>query len=117
MSEPPRRVALATAILLILLPTPMPVGSPARRFFSGFDWSGLLVNVLLFLPLGYLLAGERFSPLAIAVIAIGFSGCVELLQGTVIPGRRGSPVDIASNFLGAMGGLRLQRLWEELSRR
>jgi VanZ family protein len=100
-----RRGPLVAVLLLIGLATLVPLGGAPPRFFRGFDWSDLLVNICLYLPLGLLLGREKLSPLAVAAIAVGLAGAIELLQGTVIPGRRGSPVDVAANFLGAMAGL------------
>jgi hypothetical protein len=37
-------------------------------------------------------------------MAIAASGTIELLQGFVVPGRRGSPADLALNVLGAIAG-------------
>jgi glycopeptide antibiotics resistance protein len=74
------------------------------RFFWGFDWSDLLVNLCLYLPLGLLLARAELAPFGIAMIALLCSGSIELLQATMIPGRR-SAVDLAVNFLGAMAGV------------
>src|SRR5258706_9166439 len=99
-----QRAGLAAVLLLIGAATLIPLGHVPPRFFWGFDWSDLLINVVLYLPLGVVLALEEVSPLGIALIAIGFSGAIELAQGLVIAGRRGSPVDVATNFLGAMAG-------------
>jgi VanZ family protein len=105
MHAPSRRVSLIVVLLVIGLATLVPLGGAPPRFFSGFDWSDLLVNLCLYLPLGFALAQQNSSPLGIAATALGLSGAIELLQGTVIVGRRGSPVDVAANFLGAMAGV------------
>jgi len=109
-----RRVELALVCLLICGATLLPLGTAPPRFFWGFDWSDLLVNVCLYLPLGVILASQEVSPLAIAGIALGLSGVIELAQGLVIAGRRGSPVDVATNFLGAMAGFAGYRLFLRL---
>ncbi len=114
MSFPRQRTALVAVLLLIGSATLLPLGHVPPRFFWGFDWSDLLVNVCLYLPLGVVLASQEVSPLGIAAFALGFSGAIELAQGLVISGRRGSPVDVATNFLGAMAGLAGYRFYLRL---
>jgi hypothetical protein len=105
MGFPRQRAEVAAVCLIICGATLLPLGHVPPRFFWGFDWSDLLVNLCLYLPLGVVLASQEVSPLAIAALALGLSGAIELAQGLVISGRRGSPVDVATNFLGAMAGL------------
>ena len=105
MSSRSQRAPLGIVLLVIALATLLPLGHAPPRFFWGFDWSDLLVNICLYLPLGVVLASQEVAPLGIAAIALGLSGAIELAQGLVIAGRRGSPVDVATNFLGAMAGL------------
>lgn len=64
-----------------------------------------LLNVLLFLPLGFggRLAG--FRPLAVIGSGAALSAAIELLQLRVIPGRDASLLDVISNSLGTTAGL------------
>jgi VanZ family protein len=105
-----RRGPFVAVLLLIGLATLVPLGEAPPRFFWGFEWSDVLVNLVLYLPLGVVLGRDKLSPLAVAGIALGLSGAIELLQGLAIPGRRGGQVDVATNFLGAMAGLACYRV-------
>lgn len=102
---------LAVILLATLLPgsSPAPPGSWPRflavspqRFLSD-----AIQNVLLFLPLG-LGIGLRGRPTVAWLSLCGaLSLTVELLQGTLIPGRTASLADIATNVTGAALGLLL----------
>lgn len=105
MNKLARPWPLVAVVLLIAVATLVPVGVGPPRFFWGFDWSDLVVNLGLYLPLGLLLARAELPTLRISAIAILLSVSIELLQATVIPGRRGSPVDGAVNLLGALAGM------------
>lgn len=77
------------------------------RYWTVFD---LVVNVLAYIPLGYLLAlalsrhtGRLLPALLGAVLAAGISFAVEALQ-TWLPTRVASNLDLACNTLGALLG-------------
>jgi hypothetical protein len=69
----------------------------------------LVLNTLLFVPLGIGLAGLRWSlALAIAVGA-GVSLAIETLQATILTGRHGTVGDVAANTLGTLAGFAMAR--------
>jgi VanZ family protein len=109
MSTLSHRWALAATLLIIGLATLVPLGGAPPQQAWHFEWSDFLVNLCLYLPLGVLLAREDVKLVRIALIALLLSGTVELLQATVIAGRRGSPADVLSNVAGALAGLALYR--------
>lgn len=64
----------------------------------------LLLNVLLFLPLG-VAARALGWPARRTVLALGcISGAIELTQGNLLPGRAGSLGDVIANSCGAIIG-------------
>jgi VanZ family protein len=113
---------LATAwlgylILVTLLVTlaPYEFREPNRLVISlGINVEDVLANILLFVPLGFLTRltlGPKLGNLAI-VFALGvvLSGLIETSQ-VFLPGRFPSPVDVATNSLGAfLGGLLLESI-------
>lgn len=96
--------------LLTLWPVPAQAPlSAATPFFclpcgeSGL--SDLLLNVVLFLPLGGGLRRSGMRLGKVTLVAAGISLLIELLQLTVIPGRDTSAADIVTNSVGAgLGG-------------
>jgi VanZ family protein len=77
----------------------------------------LLLNVMLFAPLGALVHHSRRRSrslvsmmIAAGVLAVFVSGTIEFLQ-RFLPGRESSMVDAAANILGAPLGVALDRLW------
>jgi len=106
---------LAFTVLVILVATLRPTGwSPVARWqtcvicgeYGGTD---LLRNVLLFLPLGFLLHRRtRFGVAGPLLVAAALSGAIESLQW-LIPGRTTSLTDLAANTAGAAIGLALAR--------
>ena len=103
------RFALLAPLLLIALATLIPLGSAPSRVSLWLEWSDLLVNLALFLPLGLALASQPTPLGRVALLALAMSTAIELLQATLIPGRRGSPVDILANTAGALAGALLYR--------
>ena len=104
--QPSRRpVAVALGLIVVLCLTPSAEEEVAFRLClicEGQGLSDVVLNVLLYVPLGFALRhGGASLP---RVIAAGFlvSLGVEALQ-LVIPGRFTSPADLAANTLG--GGL------------
>lgn len=107
-----RSVIACLAIIGLLTLWPVPAQAPlsaATAFFcfpcgdSGL--SDLLLNVVLFLPLGLALGVSGMRTGRVLLIGAGISLVIELLQLTVIPGRDSSAADIVTNALGAaLGG-------------
>jgi VanZ family protein len=66
-------------------------------------------NVVLFVPAGLLLraALPRARPIAVWLVCVAVSAGTELAQALVVPGRDASPVDVATNALGAGLGVLL----------
>lgn len=79
------------------------------RYWTVFD---LLSNVLVYLPLGFLLTlalhrlpGRWFRPIVALLLGIGLSFCLESIQ-TWLPSRVASNLDLGCNSLGtALGAL------------
>jgi hypothetical protein len=98
---------LAAAICIIVIATLIPRhGSPAPSFFCltcdekwGVD---VILNLSLFVPLGFALYWLELPPARIAVIAFGCSSVIEFLQWSVVPGRDPSIRDILANGTGAV---------------
>jgi len=74
----------------------------------------LLLNILLFVPLGAALGlyGARFR--GAAVFALSCTCLIEALQFFAVPGRYASARDIIANFSGALFGYALARNWRIL---
>ncbi|MCL6481447.1 MAG: VanZ family protein [Firmicutes bacterium] len=116
------RTLLCCAILIILLATLLPFSfqpyDPAqtvRQFESrfsmgGWDWLGLLANVILFFPFGFgawMGLRDRYRHrvrlAAVGVLGSGLSAVCELLQ-LFLPGRLTSLLDLVANTVGALLG-------------
>jgi len=97
-------VALILTALLIALATLVPLGVAAPRFQWRLEIPDVLVNLALYFPLGLLLAKRGWGTGKVAACAGVISAIVELLQGTLIAGRRGSPADVVVNLVGAALG-------------
>lgn len=95
---------MAAALLLILLATLIPIGAAPPRFETRLDPADVLVNLALFVPLGYALIRSGRRRMRVLLAALALSGSIELLQGLLIPGRRGSGADVALNAAGAVAG-------------
>jgi hypothetical protein len=114
-----RRLALASVAAGIATVTLIPVqagwglprhGSLAAAFafgYNSFSWFDAVQNVVLFLPLGYLIAaghrGAARSPWRAGAAGLAFSAAIECAQ-CALPGRFASIWDIAFNALGAALG-------------
>lgn len=121
MSNPPRRrrlvgiclaVYVATVALVVLSPISYSTivhaithWLDATLHVGGFGsgWVEFLANVVMFLPLGFLLALLFRRPWHGVMLALGLSIVVELAQ-IVIPSRQPSLRDILANALGAALG-------------
>jgi hypothetical protein len=117
LSKPWRRtflVALPVALILATTATPSegtgrdtplscllcpPVGQRA-----GVDF---MLNVLLYIPLGFALTRARTPPLAALLAAGLLSAAIEALQLEIIDGRIASTLDVVTNVLGAGLGILL----------
>jgi VanZ family protein len=76
----------------------------SRRGRPDISTPDVLSNVLLFLPLGLLIAaGRRRALVAAGALAGGLAIAIETGQ-LFAPGRTASPVDVAANVLGALAG-------------
>ncbi len=65
-----------------------------------------LLNIVLFVPLGALLATlVRRRRVAVIGLAWLVSLTIEIVQGTLLPGRTSSALDVAANTLGAVVGV------------
>src|SRR3954471_7762674 len=101
-------MVLACALLLIAFATlwPMP-GEPEIRGFcmlcGGRGTADLLLNVVLFMPLGVALAPRGHSRNRIFLLALLLSTAIELIQ-FFIPGRDPSVSDVVANTCGAVLG-------------
>ena len=110
---------VAAIALATLVPLPGQATASADSAFFCFPCGeiggvDIIVNILLFLPLGLglRLLGLRWS--VSAVIAATVSGTVELLQATVIAGRDAAFSDIVSNSIGGGLGAALGVFWWQL---
>lgn len=108
-------IALAT-----LIPLPDQATASAETALFCFPCGEIgavdvVVNILLFLPLGLglRLVGIRWG--RAVLIAALVSGLVEFLQGTVIPGRDAAFSDIGSNSIGGALGVSLGGIFWRLT--
>ena len=80
---------------------------PSRSFFERTNIRQMLLNVALFVPMGYFLSnlfrGKRLVPL---IISVGASVCVELIQYVTCRGTT-DVNDLITNTLGAVLGIGL----------
>lgn len=95
------------AVLAITL-TPFQLRWPRDIVLAGFSGAfDLSVNVALFLPLGFFFGLGTFAPrrpvLGATLVGLGFSLFIETAQ-LFVEGRHTSPLDLATNTLGALLG-------------
>ena len=110
------RLALAllgyfTFVTLVITLSPFDFGWRRLRISTGVNPTDLVLNVALFLPIGFLLRSlgatrTRFGWRAV-LVAFGFSAAIETAQ-VFIPGRYVSPSDIIANTAGAWIGVWLR---------
>ena len=74
----------------------------------------LLLNILLFVPLGVGLGLYGLRPRRAVFLALSCTCVIEALQLFVVPGRHASFRDILANFAGALTGYLLSRHWSIL---
>ncbi len=101
---------------LTLLPQPRAITAvPSPRFvldwghFAGID---ILLNIMLFIPIGVGLRLTGYSRRSAVAIAATLSGVIELLQVSVVAGRDSSVRDFLINTLGALIGVLLADGWK-----
>jgi hypothetical protein len=99
-----QRWRLPAALAFIALATLLPIGSAPPRWDNQLDLADAIVNIALFLPLGLLLERDGWRGTNIMLLALAVSFAIEILQGSLIPGRRGSALDVAFNLAGAGAG-------------
>ncbi|HYD53077.1 MAG TPA: VanZ family protein [Gemmatimonadaceae bacterium] len=95
---------LALVVISTLLPVPAPARQPSALCITCGGAVDLILNVLLFVPLGLGLGlrGTRQGR-AMAVLAL-LPFVIEVLQATVIGGRHASVRDLVTNTLGGWAG-------------
>jgi len=102
-------ILAAVAVVVVATLTPQPGRSPGADFFDPLrpgsvnQWRDIAQNVLLYFPLGGLLAIRGRSGLRTVLTAAGLSLATELIQ-LVVPGRDPSARDVVTNSLGALAG-------------
>ena len=118
---PALRWALFSYIVLITLVItlfPFRFQLPERIHFLWFGgWSDSLLNVLFFLPLGFLykLIRPRDPTLRVVALGLGLSCTIEVAQ-IFLAERFPSPMDVLTNGTGAwLGALLLERAQRQLS--
>ena len=87
------------------------LASPSRTFYMGWGyWKDFLINVLGFLPLGFILSawGRRFLPASRAALCAATAGClislmIEILQSH-LPTRHSDLTDVLTNTFGGCAG-------------
>jgi len=99
-----QRWHLPAALAFVSMATLVPIGSAPPRFDSRLDLADALVNIALFFPLGLILERSGWRRSRVLLLALTLSVAIELLQGFLIAGRRGSALDVACNLAGALTG-------------
>ena len=108
----PLLVVTAVVLLLTLVPRSAPAEAvPTFCILCGaYGTSDFLLNVLMYVPLGYF-AARKFRNSSRALIAvISMTVAVELLQ-ILIPGRHPTLGDVAANTLGGSLGIWMVHAW------
>lgn len=97
-------MALVLIAGFTLLPEPggMPTRAPLCIVCGERGGTGMLLNMLLFAPLGAGLAALGLRPGRVLLLGLLTSSVVELLQLTVVPGRDPAIGDVVNNGLGAL---------------
>ena len=118
MTRVARWTPCVVALCLIAVATLLPVTGdlsaaltpPWFQAWGDFGLADAVVNVVLFVPLGWALAFAGVRPLHAIVVALATTIGVELLQYGVVPGRVASVWDVLANAGGGVVGLALPRL-------
>lgn len=118
--ERARRIApfvIAVSAALVAFFTLRPGGDgPQAAIPGGYLASDVILNIILFVPLGIGLGLTGLRPGAAALIAGLGSGAIELAQLLVVPGRFASVHDIITNTSGAAIGTVLVAGWASRER-
>lgn len=107
------RLLVTLAIAAIALATLSPASGPPPAtgvlcvLCGELGTPDLLVNLLLYVPLGFALASAGVSMRRIVLVAVGLSAGTELLQ-LLVPGRAPTLRDVLANALGGGLGAMLQ---------
>jgi VanZ family protein len=120
-AHPAPRLIAVTGLVLILSMTlwphtpsiTHPPPSPWCMRCGDGDMADIVLNLLLFTPLGAGLALVGMRPRAALPLATALTIAIELLQSRVIPGRDASLRDVLCNALGAALGMVLAAHWRE----
>ena len=113
-----RSAVAATALLVFVLfltlsPQPVSEGTdPGGCFWCGhFALADAILNLLLFLPIGFLLAlRHRATPVRTWASLTALAAAIELAQ-LFLPGRFATLSDVLMNSAGSAIGIGLARLW------
>ena len=91
-------------------------GGPTSLRPGGYLLTDLILNVILFAPLGLALGLAGARPRRAAVIGLIASAAIELAQLWWIPGRDSSLHDVATNTVGAWLGALIAAHWDQRAR-
>ena len=107
-------VALGLIAVATLVPTPHRAGGDATPFWclgcGDYALADALVNVVLFVPLGWAIARTRIRVVTSLAVVLGTTVGIEWLQHGFIPGRVASMSDILTNTVGGAAGMTLPSL-------
>jgi len=100
-------LALIARLTLKPLGGPLPSGFHWCVFCGSFGAADFLLNIALFVPLGWALRTAGFRRWPIYLFGFLLAGTIETLQDFVISGRESGLNDIIANPLGGIVGVRL----------
>ncbi|OLB91767.1 MAG: hypothetical protein AUI15_22280 [Actinobacteria bacterium 13_2_20CM_2_66_6] len=107
-------VALGLIAVATLVPTPHSAGGDATPFWclgcGDYALADALVNVALFVPLGWAIARTQIRVVASLAVVLGTTVGIEWLQHGFIPGRVASVSDILTNTVGGAAGMAVPSL-------
>lgn len=109
-SQPYSLLSLFVAATVVLLLTLVPTAGPASAvpifcmLCGSYGTSDFLLNVLIFVPLGFFVARMSASSMRAMLAVVSITIAIELLQ-IFIPGRYPTFGDIAANTLGGAFGI------------
>lgn len=89
------------------------IGDPTCILCGAYGVADLILNLVLFAPLGWAMVRAGASPLAALLVGLGLSTSIEVLQ-LLLPGRSPTIRDVAINGFGAWCGAYLAvlaRVW------
>lgn len=118
----PRVVAAGAIIILATTLWPLPPRGHSEELpfwcvlCGEYGTLDVLLNVLLFVPLGAGLRSLGASHRWVVILAFSLSLVVEALQAAVIPGRHAAFGDLLANSAGGLLGARVHDLWGRVAR-